>query len=487
VTDEFSLIAKYFAPLSSEIGDDCAIVELQPGERLATSIDTMVEGTHFDRDAPPDQVAYRAVVSALSDLAAMGAAPRALTLALTLPEANETFLQQFSRGIEQATAAYGVELVGGDTTRGPLTITCTVMGAVPLDQALTRAGARPGDGVFLSGTTGDAAAALTVIAGEWTGHSQYRDYLLGRFYRPTARIELGRALLPVASSAIDVSDGVLADAAHLCEQSGVGIRIESGAMPLSPALLSMPDSHRALTLALSGGEDYELLFTVPPDRQHRLPEGCTRIGEVTEGSGVSCDMEVVTAGYTHFSASGESSAPVSPAGPAAHPAGPGKPSPFRSFCQFFAFGFGSGLSPKAPGTVGTLAAIPLFLLASTLNLPLYSGLLLLTFGAGIFLCERASRELGVHDHPGIVWDEFVGFWITMWAVPLSWQSLLAGFALFRLFDIAKPWPIRWLDRRVGGGFGIMIDDVLAGLISCALLHFGWYGLTGAWAVGGAGG
>ena len=476
MTDEFSLIARYFAPFSSEIGDDCAIVELAAGERLATSIDTMVEGTHFDSDAPPDQVAYRAVVAALSDLAAMGATPRALTLALTLPEANDTFLQQFSRGIQQATEAYGVELVGGDTTRGPLTITCTVMGAVPSDQALTRAGASPGDGVFLRGTAGDAAAALTVIAGDWPGHGQYREYLLERFYRPTARIELGRSLLSVASSAIDVSDGVLADAGHLCERSGVGICIDSQAMPLSRALQSVPDDRRARVWALSGGEDYELLFTVPPGKQHLVPQGCTRIGEVTAGSGVSCDLEVESEGYQHFTASGEAAAQ----NPPARHSSPAKPRPFRSFYQFFAFGFGSGLSPKAPGTVGTVAAIPFYLLISSLELPLYTGFLALAFAAGIFLCERASRELRVHDHPGIVWDEFVGFWITMWAVPLGWQSLVAGFVLFRLFDVAKPWPIRWLDKRVDGGFGIMIDDVLAGMISCALLHLGWYGLTGAW-------
>lgn len=151
-----------------------------------------------------------------------------------------------------------------------------------------------------------------------------------------------------------------------------------------------------------------------------------------------------------------------------------QPTPFRSLAQFLAFGFGSGLSPKAPGTAGTLAAIPLYLLLSLLDLPLYSGAVVLALLAGIYLCDVASRELGVHDHPGIVWDEFVGFWITMWALPVSWQSLLAGFLLFRLLDIAKPWPIRVLDRRVAGGFGIMVDDVVAGILSCALLHLGWY-------------
>ena len=233
MTDEFSLINKYFAPMSSQIGDDCAMLEVGPGEILATSVDTMVENTHFYRDAPPDQVAYRAVVTAVSDLAAMGAEPRAMTLALTLPSANDAWLQQFSRGIHQASEDYAIELIGGDTTRGPLTITLTVMGAVPTGQALTRAGARPGDAVFISGTLGDAAAALEVINGKWKGHGEYREYLLKRFYRPTARVALGQSLRGIASAAIDVSDGVLADAGHICEQSHVGIRIDSASLPIS--------------------------------------------------------------------------------------------------------------------------------------------------------------------------------------------------------------------------------------------------------------
>jgi phosphatidylglycerophosphatase A len=145
--------------------------------------------------------------------------------------------------------------------------------------------------------------------------------------------------------------------------------------------------------------------------------------------------------------------------------------------HLIAFGFGSGCAPKMPGTVGTLAAVPCFLLLSLLPLPAYLILLLLAFMAGIWVCQKTSRALGVHDHGGIVWDEFVGFWLTMVAVPVSWQSVLAGFLLFRLFDIWKPWPIRWLDRSVSGGFGIMIDDVLAGLYALTLLHIavglGW--------------
>jgi len=146
------------------------------------------------------------------------------------------------------------------------------------------------------------------------------------------------------------------------------------------------------------------------------------------------------------------------------------PAPFRRPVQFLAFGFGSGLSPKAPGTAGTLMAVPLYWLMADLSLPLYSAVVLVAALLGIWICGAASRELGVHDHPGIVWDEFVGLWITLWAVPVDWTSLVAGFLVFRVYDIAKPWPVNLLDRRVGGGLGIMIDDILAGVMACGTIH-----------------
>ena len=147
-----------------------------------------------------------------------------------------------------------------------------------------------------------------------------------------------------------------------------------------------------------------------------------------------------------------------------------KPTPFTSPIQFLAFGFGSGLSPWAPGTMGTVMAVPLYLLLAASPLSVYSALVVLSAGFGVWLCGRASRQLQVHDHPGIVWDEFVGFWITMWAVPLTWYWVVLGFVVFRVFDIFKPWPISWCDKQVHGGLGIMLDDILAGLASCALLH-----------------
>jgi phosphatidylglycerophosphatase A len=151
---------------------------------------------------------------------------------------------------------------------------------------------------------------------------------------------------------------------------------------------------------------------------------------------------------------------------------PGPPSPrvFTSPVQFLAFGFGSGLVPRGPGTAGTLMAVPLFLLAADWQLPVYTAVLVLAAVLGIWICGAASRQLGVHDHGGIVWDEFVGFWITMWAMPASWTWIIAGFVVFRVFDILKPWPISVLDKNVGGGFGIMIDDVVAGIMACMTLH-----------------
>lgn len=151
---------------------------------------------------------------------------------------------------------------------------------------------------------------------------------------------------------------------------------------------------------------------------------------------------------------------------------PLRPAPdlLRHPVQLLAFGFGSGLFPRAPGTAGTLLAIPLYLLFAQWSLLHYTGLVVLTALLGIWICNVASRQLQVHDHPGIVWDEFVGFWITMWAVPLDWKWIIAGFVVFRLYDIVKPWPVRALDRKVGGGFGIMIDDIVAGVMACLTLH-----------------
>lgn len=304
-SSEFLLIARYFSSLGRgaavdlSVGDDCAVLRLQPGERLATSTDTLVVGVHFPADAFPEDIGFRAVAVAVSDLAAMGARPIGMTLALTLPEADDFWLNAFSNGLAAAVAAFDIPLVGGDTTRGPLTITVQVMGALPPDSMLVRSGARAGDSLCVSGTLGDAAAALAFLRDEWQPEAEQAEFLLGRFYRPQARLELGAALLGTASSAIDISDGLLADAGHIAAASGVGLSIDPALLPLSKALQCHPSSEQALLWALAGGDDYELCFTLAAE--HPVPPGCTRIGEVRPGSGVDCGMDVdIAPGYRHF-------------------------------------------------------------------------------------------------------------------------------------------------------------------------------------------
>ena len=302
---EFTLIYRYFSALGRgdavelSVGDDCAILRLAAGERLATSVDTMVEGVHFPADTFPEDIGFRAVSAAASDLAAMGARPVGMTLALTLPEADELWLHTFSQGIAAASKAFQLPLVGGDTTCGPLTITVQVLGALPSGEALMRSNARVGDSLYVSGTLGDAAAALAVLAGEWQPSPEHSEYLLDRFNRPRARLDLGRKLLGSANAAIDISDGLLADAQHIAAASGVKLCIDPQRLPLSQALLSHPSIDQVRQWALTGGDDYELCFCLPVGED--VPEGCTLIGEVELGSGVLCGNEPYTvSGYQHF-------------------------------------------------------------------------------------------------------------------------------------------------------------------------------------------
>ncbi len=302
---EFSLIYRYFSDLGRgaavdlSVGDDCAILRLGEGERLATSVDTMVAGVHFLQDSFPEDIGFRAVSAAASDLAAMGARPLGMTVALTLPEADELWLNAFSQGLAAAVAEYRLPLVGGDTTRGPLTISVQVLGALPMDQALLRSGARVGDEVYVSGTLGDAAGALAFLQDQWQPTAEHAEYLLERFNRPRARLDLGLALLGCATSAIDISDGLLADAGHMAAASGVKICIETDLLPLSPALSSHPDREKIMQWALTGGDDYELCFCLPAGVQ--APAGSTLIGRVEAGSGVDCGLEIdIPPGYQHF-------------------------------------------------------------------------------------------------------------------------------------------------------------------------------------------
>ncbi len=315
---EFELIRRYFADLGplrpgveQGVGDDCALLSLPPGQWLATSIDTMVAGRHFLPNIDPEHLGWRALAAAVSDLAPAGAEPLWFTLALSLPAADPAWLEGFARGLRAGAEAWGLRLVGGDTTAGPLTITLQVMGAAPAIQPITRAGARPGDRVYLSGCTGEAAAALPLLGA--AEHTAGQQALLQRYLRPQPRLALGLALRGLATAAVDISDGLLADAGHIAERSGVALRLQAEAIPLAPALLAEVGESQALALALAGGDDYELCFCVPPgsdailaalSRQLQLPLTC--IGEVRAGSGVHCldraghPITLQRAGYEHF-------------------------------------------------------------------------------------------------------------------------------------------------------------------------------------------
>ena len=301
---EFDLIQNFFAGLDQGasvrlgIGDDAAALSLPDGHLLHISTDTAVEGVHFLASLSASDVAYRSVMAAASDLAAMGATPEALLLALTLPEGDRVWLESFSQGLADACTAIGAPLVGGDTTRGPLSLTVTVLGSTPAEHYLTRTGAQPGDRLCVSGTLGDAAAGLAVISGRLTGDDSAAEFLTTRYTTPSVRLALGETLRGCATACIDISDGLLADASHVATASDVGLEIDSALLPLSEAMRSSVDPKQSLDWALAGGDDYELLFTLPSNMP--LPDGCTEMGRVVAGSGISCDRTSERIGYDHF-------------------------------------------------------------------------------------------------------------------------------------------------------------------------------------------
>ncbi|MEM1112065.1 MAG: thiamine-phosphate kinase [Pseudomonadota bacterium] len=302
---EFDLINRYFAALGKGpavrlgVGDDAALLALPADYELVVSVDTLVEAVHFPAEAFPEEIAYRAVSVAASDLAAMGAEPLGMTLSLTLPEADDFWLHSFSEGLAGAANDLSLPLIGGDTTRGPLTIAVQVLGCVPAGSALTRQGARCGDRLCVSGPLGDGAAALALQQDQLVVPAEQGEYLWQRFYRPDIPLELGQQLRGLASAAIDISDGLLADAGHIAAASGVAIHIDPERIPLSTALATMVDRQRALGWALTGGDDYQLCFTLPGDAVP--PAGCSTLGEVREGAGVHCPVTIdKPAGYQHF-------------------------------------------------------------------------------------------------------------------------------------------------------------------------------------------
>ena len=304
--DEFELIRRYFLrqdqpdDVVTGIGDDGAVIRPSPGKELVTVVDTLVADTHFPRSIDPADIGYRAVAVNLSDMAAMGAIPRWMTLALTLTRAEPDWLERFAAGLYEAAKDSDVALIGGDTTRGEqLVVSVQVSGEVATGSAILRSGAKPGDTIFVTGTLGDAAAGLEQLDAD-----NPDDYLVSRFLRPTARVEAGLALAGVANAAIDVSDGLIADLDKLLEASRVGADVDIEKLPLSQAIVDFAGRERALQYAMGGGDDYELCFTLP---QSRLPGNlpCTAIGRITAGDDLKCfaDGELVTfdsSGYRHF-------------------------------------------------------------------------------------------------------------------------------------------------------------------------------------------
>jgi len=277
--NEFELIARFFSrpPRSASVhlgvGDDAALLAPSPGCELAVSVDMLVAGRHFLADVDPEKLGHKALAVNLSDMAAMGAVPRWALLAGALPGSDASWLSAFARGFYALADEHGVELVGGDTTRGPLNLCVTILGEVPAGQALTRAGASPGDDVYVSGTLGDAALAVAAMAGRTRLDGDAFDAARARLETPTPRVALGIALRGVASAALDVSDGLTGDLAHILERSEVGAMVDIAAIPRSSTmarLLGSAERSLALDCLLAGGDDYELCFTAPRDAAPRV-------------------------------------------------------------------------------------------------------------------------------------------------------------------------------------------------------------------------
>ncbi|MSQ19976.1 MAG: thiamine-phosphate kinase [Betaproteobacteria bacterium] len=319
MTSEFDLIQRYFTRQAKSvvlgIGDDCALVRPPGGMGMAITTDMLCEGTHFFADVDPQSLGHKTLAVNLSDIAAMGADPRWATLAVALPRIDEAWLAEFTTGFFALAERFGVELIGGDTTKGPLTLSLTMFGTYPLGHALRRDGAGVGDDLWVSGETGGAALAVAHRHGRVHLPAPALAYCNRRLDWPEPRVELGRALRDIATSAIDVSDGLVADARHLCERSKVDARINMDLLPV-PTALQASGIDRAIVCQaiLAGGDDYELAFTAPAAARSdvlvvasRIGLVLTRIGSMVAGSGsvhVS-DMQglpihLAAGGFDHF-------------------------------------------------------------------------------------------------------------------------------------------------------------------------------------------
>lgn len=314
---EFDLIRQFFLPLSASslqrssdlaIGDDGAIITPPSDCQLVVVTDTLVEGVHFPLDTLAYDIGWKALAVNLSDLAAMGAKPAFYSLALTLPKVDQAWLSEFSKGLADCAAPYEIPLIGGDTTRGPLTITVTAQGWVPKGQALLRSGAKPGDAIFVSGLIGEAGRGLSLALAQQGARNLADNLALARLNRPQAQVALGCELIAIAHSAIDISDGLLADLGHILEASGVGASLVFDTIPLSNAVKEWAGNNRLRPLC--AGDDYELCFTASADKQEQVYElakkldiKLCKIGVISQQPGLLIDgmqLDLEKKGYDHF-------------------------------------------------------------------------------------------------------------------------------------------------------------------------------------------
>lgn len=311
--NEFELIKQFFANATSRrtdvalgIGDDCALVTTPNHHHLAITTDTLIADVHFPLSTAAEDIGYKSLAANLSDLAAMGATPAWFTLALTLPKIDTTWLTDFCRGLSTLANYCAIELIGGDLTRGPLSITIAAYGFTPSHFALRRSGAKPGDLIFVSHTLGDAAVGLQLTENKITVPDEFKHFFLARLNRPEPRIALGKKLLMLATAAIDISDGLAADLGHILECSHVGAKVNIDALPVSTAMQQSISSAQRTHLALTSGDDYELCFTVPQEQQQHVPQECTCIGIITEKPGLHLHDNTgkpynqAVNGYQHF-------------------------------------------------------------------------------------------------------------------------------------------------------------------------------------------
>lgn len=315
--NEFEVIRRYFSPPTDHTvlagGDDAALIAVAPGMELAVSTDALVGGSHFFLDADPYDVGYKSMAVNLSDMAAMGARPRWVTLSLTLPAVDARWLEQFADGFLDLARTHQVDLIGGDTTRGPLAICVQIMGEVSSGKALRRSRARPGDELWVSGHVGEAALALACLHGDFELQQDERSEAMKRLNQPQPRVTLGLGLIGLATSAIDISDGLVADVGHVAEASGVRVVIDWESVPLSSGGAREREHPLVQRCALAGGDDYELAFTAPlgmgPELDalgERLGIALTRIGRVESGAGVTVldragkALVLAETGFDHF-------------------------------------------------------------------------------------------------------------------------------------------------------------------------------------------